>query len=79
VLHGFNASNAPGIIANMTGSADPIDGREAHLAVMQQLVEMFPDVRVHARPRRVVLSSSFCRVGGGSQPTSYGWDHDMRR
>jgi hypothetical protein len=35
------------MIAYMTGSADPIYGREAHGAAMQQLVEMFPDVRVH--------------------------------
>jgi len=51
----FNAHNwqkledvhHPDMIAYMTGSADPIYGREAHGAAMQQLVEMFPDVRVH--------------------------------
>src|SRR6204780_1596617 len=51
----FNARNwqeleavpPPDMIAYMTGSADPIYGREAHGAAMQQLVEMFPDVRVH--------------------------------
>jgi hypothetical protein len=51
----FNARNwqevedvhHPDMIAYMTGSADPIYGREAHGAAMQQLVEMFPDVRVH--------------------------------
>jgi hypothetical protein len=51
----FNARNwqeledvhDPDMIAYMTGSADPIYGREAHGAAMQQLVEMFPDVRVH--------------------------------
>jgi hypothetical protein len=37
----------PDMIAYMTGSADPIYGREAHGAAMRQLVEMFPDVRVH--------------------------------
>ena len=31
--------------------ADPIYGREAHGAAMQQLVEMFPDVRVPPRIR----------------------------
>lgn len=51
----FNARNwqdledvhHPDMIAYMTGSADPIYGREAHGAAMRQLVEMFPDVRVH--------------------------------
>jgi SnoaL-like polyketide cyclase len=51
----FNARNwkeledvhHPDMIAYMTGSADPIYGREAHAAAMQQLVEVFPDVRVH--------------------------------
>ena len=51
----FNARNwqeledvhHPDMIAYMTGSADPIYGRAAHGAAMQQLVEMFPDVRVH--------------------------------
>jgi hypothetical protein len=51
----FNARNwqeledvhHPDMIAYMTGSADPIYGREAHAAAMRRLVEMFPDVRVH--------------------------------
>jgi hypothetical protein len=51
----FNARNwqrleevhHPDMIAYMTGSANPIYGREAHGAAMRQLVEMFPDVRVH--------------------------------
>jgi SnoaL-like polyketide cyclase len=37
----------PKMIAYVTGSAEPIYGREAHGATMQQLVGMFPDVRVH--------------------------------
>src|SRR6266542_374959 len=35
------------MIAHVTGSAEPIYGREAHGAAMQQLVRMFPDIRVH--------------------------------
>jgi hypothetical protein len=35
------------MIAYITGSADPIYGREAHGAAMQKLVTMFPDVRVN--------------------------------
>ena len=37
----------PDMIAYVTGSAEPIYGREAHGAAMQQLVRMFPDIRVH--------------------------------
>ena len=37
----------PDMIAHVTGSAEPIYGREAHAAAMQQLVRMFPDIRVH--------------------------------
>ena len=37
----------PDMIAFIPESADPIYGREAHGAAMQQLVRMFPDVRVH--------------------------------
>jgi hypothetical protein len=35
------------MIAFIPGSAEPIYGRKAHGAAMQQLVRMFPDVRVH--------------------------------
>src|SRR4030088_3110068 len=37
----------PDMIAHIPGSADPIYGREAHGVAMQQLVRMFPDIRVH--------------------------------
>ena len=37
----------PDMIAFIPGSAEPIYGRDAHGAAMQQLVRMFPDVRVH--------------------------------
>ena len=36
----------PDMIAFIPGSAEPIYGREAHGAAMQQLVRMFTDVRV---------------------------------
>jgi hypothetical protein len=35
------------MVAHVTGSAAPIYGRKAHGAAMQQLVRMFPDIRVH--------------------------------
>jgi hypothetical protein len=34
------------MVAHVTGSADPIYGRDAHGAAMQELVRMFPDIRV---------------------------------
>lgn len=51
----FNARDWPALddvhhqdmIAYVTGSAEPIYGREAHSAAMQQLVRMCPDIRVH--------------------------------
>lgn len=58
MTHGDNLFNArdwkaledvhhPDMIAYITGLADPIYGREAHGAAMQQLVRTFPDIRVH--------------------------------
>jgi hypothetical protein len=35
------------MVAHVPGSADPIYGRDAHGAAMQELVRMFPDIRVH--------------------------------
>jgi hypothetical protein len=37
----------PDMIAYVTGSAEPIYGREAHDTAMRQMVQMFPDIRVH--------------------------------
>jgi ketosteroid isomerase-like protein len=43
----LEAVHHPDMIAHVTGSAEPIYGREAHAEAMQQLVRMFPDIRVH--------------------------------
>jgi hypothetical protein len=43
----LDAVHHPDMIAHVTGSAEPIYGREAHAAAMQQLVRMFPDIHVH--------------------------------
>src|SRR3989440_7403770 len=43
----LDAIHHPNMIAFIPGSAAPIYGREAHGAAMQQLVRMFPDIRVH--------------------------------
>src|SRR5580765_4386079 len=37
----------PNMIAHIPGSAEPIYGRAAHGAAMQQLVRIFPDIRVN--------------------------------
>lgn len=37
----------PDMIAFIPGSPEPIYGRKDHAAAMQQLVRMFPDIRVH--------------------------------
>jgi hypothetical protein len=42
----------PDMIAFIPGSAEPIYGRDAHGAAMQQLVRMFPDIRVQT-PYRI--------------------------
>ena len=43
----LEAVHHPDMVAHVTGSADPIYGRDAHGAAMQALVGMFPDIRVH--------------------------------
>ena len=42
----LEAVHHPDMIAHVTGSAEPIYGRGAHAAAMEQLVRMFPDIRV---------------------------------
>jgi SnoaL-like polyketide cyclase len=43
----LDAVHHPDMIAHVSGSAQPIYGRAAHAAAMQQLVRMFPDIHVH--------------------------------
>jgi hypothetical protein len=43
----LDAVHHPDMIAFIPGSAEPIYGRKPHGAAMQQLVRMFPDIRVH--------------------------------
>ena len=64
----LEAVHHPEMIAQVTGSADPIYGRDAHGAAMQQLVRMFPDIRVHTPTR----SSSEAATGSPSSPMSRG-------
>ena len=46
-LAAVDAVHHPDMIAYITGSADPIHGRAAHAAAMEQMVRIFPDVHVH--------------------------------
>jgi hypothetical protein len=43
----LEAVHHPDMVTHVTGSADPIYGRDAHGTAMQDLVRMFPDIRVH--------------------------------
>ena len=58
----------PDMIAHIPGSAEPIYGREAHGAAMQQLVRMFPTSVCTPRTR----SSLEEATGSLSSPTSPG-------
>lgn len=40
----------PDMIAYITGSADPIYGRDGHAAAVRQMLDAFPDIRVHNDP-----------------------------
>src|SRR6266516_339836 len=46
-LEALEPLHQPDMIAHIPGSAEPIYGRDAHCAAMKQLVQMFPDIRVH--------------------------------
>jgi len=42
-----DAVHHPDMIAHITGNAQPIYGREAHAVAMQQMLRIFPDMRVN--------------------------------
>jgi hypothetical protein len=42
-----DAIHHPDMVAHITGNAQPIDGRVAHAAAMQQMLWIFPDIHVH--------------------------------
>jgi len=46
-LAAVDAVHHPNMIAYIPGNAEPIYGREAHAAAMEQLVRMFPDIHVN--------------------------------
>jgi ketosteroid isomerase-like protein len=46
----MNAIHHPDMVAHVTGSAEPIYGRAAHAAMIQQMLGVFPDVHVYNDP-----------------------------
>ena len=42
-----DAVHHPEMVAHITGLAEPVHGREAHAAAMQQLLRIFPDIHVN--------------------------------
>ena len=42
-----DAVHHPDMVAHITGNAQPIYGRVAHAAAMQQMLQIFPDINVH--------------------------------
>lgn len=47
---GMDVIHHPDMIAYVSGNAQPLYGRAAHSAAMQQFVRIFPDVHVHNDP-----------------------------
>jgi ketosteroid isomerase-like protein len=45
-----DAVHHPDMIAYITGLAEPVRGREAHAAAMQQMLRIFPDMHVNSDP-----------------------------
>jgi hypothetical protein len=54
---GMDAMHHPDLVAHLTGSAEPLRGRSAHAAAMQQMVHSFPDVHVDNDPYPVGFDS----------------------
>ena len=53
----MNAAHHPDIIAHVMGIPDPILGRVAHAAMIQQMIRMFPDIHVHNDPYPIQFGS----------------------
>jgi SnoaL-like polyketide cyclase len=48
----------PDMVAHITGSPEPIYGRAAHAAAMQQMLRIFPDMHVYSDPYPIQFGSS---------------------
>jgi ketosteroid isomerase-like protein len=53
----MNATHHPDMVAHVTGSAEPIHGRAAHAAMIQQMLRIFPDVHVYNDPYPIQFGS----------------------
>lgn len=53
----MNATHHPDMIAYVTGNAEPIIGRPAHAAAMEQMIRIFPDVHVDNDPYPIQFGS----------------------
>ena len=53
----MNAVHHPDMVAYVTGNAEPIRGRAAHAAMVQQMFRIFPDVHVDNDPYPVQFGS----------------------
>ena len=54
---GMRTTHHPDIIAHIMGIPDPILGRVAHAAMIQQMIRVFPDIHVHNDPYRLRKNS----------------------
>jgi hypothetical protein len=54
---GMDAVHHPEMIAYVMGNAEPLYGRGAHAAAMEQFFRVFPDVRVHNDPYPIQFGS----------------------
>ena len=52
-----DAVHHPDMVAYIPGSPEPIYGREAHAAAMQQMLRMFPDLHVYNDPYPIQFGS----------------------
>jgi hypothetical protein len=53
----MNAVHHPDMIAHVTGNAEPIYGRAAHAAAMEQMFQIFPDVHAGNDPYPIQFGS----------------------
>jgi ketosteroid isomerase-like protein len=53
----MDAVHYPDMIAHVPGSAEPIYGRAAHAAMMEQMFRTFPDVHVYNDPYPIQFGS----------------------
>jgi hypothetical protein len=47
----------PDMVGQITGLSEPVYGRTAHAAAMQQMLRIFPDIHVHSDPYPIQFGS----------------------